>query len=62
MVLCIVKIISPVVDRCPDYDGYIVRPREGELLHHQPQGRSQPWSYNVDDTKFPALKELIGDE
>ena len=51
IVLRFLKIITPVKCVIPLYDGYIVRPKEGELYRKLTKAKDlspPPWSANID--------------
>ena len=59
----IVKIISPVTCRYPNYNGRLKFPVEGELVQRNyQQGGLQPLSFNVDLKKYAELQMLFRDE
>jgi hypothetical protein len=61
-VIRIVKIISPVTYRDPNYNGPIPLPIEGELVQYYFRGRGpQPRSYNVDSKLYMGLQTLFRD-
>jgi hypothetical protein len=63
VVIRIVKIISPVTCRYPDYDGRVPLPVEGELVQRRYlQKGLQPVSFNVDLERYTELQMLFRDE
>jgi len=63
VVIRIVKIISPVTCRYPDYDGRVPLPVEGRLLQHYLKRKGlQPFSFNVDLERHMELQMLFRDE
>ena len=61
VVLCFLKIITPVECVIPHYDGYIRFPKEGEL--YQRPGRKSGdnvWSVNIDSKLATKGPQSIG--
>ena len=52
IVLRFLKIITPVKCVLPHYDGYICRPKEGELYQKtRVKGPPEVWSVNIDESR-----------
>ena len=62
VVLCFLKMITPVRCVIPSYDGYICCPKEGELFQRASQGTPKMdlpvWSVNIDKSKGVKFRGL----
>ncbi|KIM86971.1 hypothetical protein PILCRDRAFT_815419 [Piloderma croceum F 1598] len=62
-VIRIVKILSPVTCRYPNYNGPLTLPVEGELVQRNYHRTGlQPRSFNVDSIRYMGLRMLFRDE
>lgn len=47
LVIRLLKIVEPVSCVIPDYDGYVPKPREGELISVRTIGGLDTWSWTL---------------
>ena len=62
VVLRVIKITDPPKLRISHYDGYVPRPKEGELVYRPHQGPGsavRPWSRTLDSRLGEPLRRLL---